>query len=54
VYNEKVHHLFVGFKKVQYSVRRKVFNNILIKFGVSMKLVRLINTCEMKPTVRSA
>jgi hypothetical protein len=37
-YNETVHHLFIGFKKV----RREVLYNILIEFGVPMKLVRLI------------
>ena len=41
-YNEAVHHLFVDFTKAYDSVRREVFNNILIKFGIPMTLVRLI------------
>jgi hypothetical protein len=44
-YNEKVHQLFVDFKKVYDSVRREVLYNNLIKLLVSMKLVRLIKTC---------
>jgi hypothetical protein len=45
-YNETVHQLFVDFKKAyDYSVRRKVLHNILIEFGVPMKLVRLIKMC---------
>jgi hypothetical protein len=39
-YNE----LFIDFKKAYDSVRREVLNNILIEFGVSMKLVRLIKS----------
>jgi hypothetical protein len=41
-YNETVHQLFVDFKKALDSVRRKVFQNILIEFGVPKKLVMLI------------
>jgi hypothetical protein len=37
-----VHQLFVDFKKAYDSVRREVLYNILIEFGVPMKLVRLI------------
>jgi hypothetical protein len=40
--NETVHQLFVDFKKAHDSVRREVLYNILIEFGVPMKLVRLI------------
>jgi hypothetical protein len=40
-YNETVHQIFVDIKKI----RREVFYNILIEFGVSMKLVRLIKMC---------
>jgi hypothetical protein len=41
----KVHQLFIDFKKAYDSVRREVVYNILIEFGVSMKLVRLIKMC---------
>jgi hypothetical protein len=44
-----VHQLFVNFQKAYDSVRRKVFTcNILIEFGVPMKLVRLIKMCLNK------
>jgi hypothetical protein len=43
--NETVHQLFIGFKNAYYSVRREVMYNILIEFGVPMKLVRLIKMC---------
>jgi hypothetical protein len=45
VYNETVHQLFIDFKEAYDSVRREVVNNILIEFGVTMKLVRLIEMC---------
>jgi hypothetical protein len=44
-YNETVYQLFVDFKKAYDSVRREVLYNILIEFGVPMKLVRLIKMC---------
>jgi hypothetical protein len=44
-YYETVHQLFIDFKKTYYSVRREVLYNILIEFGVPMKLVRLIKMC---------
>jgi purine nucleoside phosphorylase len=44
-YKDTVHQLFIDFKKAYDSVRREVLYNILIKFGVPMKLVRLIKTC---------
>jgi len=40
--NETVHQLFIDFKKTYDSVRREALYNILIEFGISMKLVRLI------------
>jgi hypothetical protein len=44
-YNETVHQLFIYFKKAYDSVRREVLYNILIEFGIPMKLVRLTKTC---------
>jgi hypothetical protein len=41
-YIETVRQLFIDFKKAYDSARREVLYNILIEFGVSMKLVRLI------------
>jgi len=38
-------HLFIDFKKTSDSVRREVLYNILIEFGIPMKLVRLIKMC---------
>jgi len=40
-----VHQLFIDFKKAYDSVRREVLYNILIEFGIPMKLVRLIKMC---------
>jgi hypothetical protein len=40
-----VHQLFVNFKKAYDSVRREVLYNILIEFGIPMKLFRLIRMC---------
>jgi len=37
-----VHQLFIDFKKAYDLVRRVVLYNILIEFGIHMKLVRLI------------
>jgi hypothetical protein len=44
-YNETVHQLFIDYKKAYDSVRREILYNILIAFGVPMKLVRLIKMC---------
>jgi hypothetical protein len=41
-YNERVHQLFIDFKKAYDAVRREVLYSILVEFGVPMKLVRLI------------
>jgi hypothetical protein len=40
-----VHQLLVDFKKACDSMRREVLYNILIVFGISMKLFRLIKMC---------
>jgi hypothetical protein len=44
-YNEAMHQLFVDFKKAYDSVRREDLYNILIEFGIPMKLVRLVKMC---------
>jgi hypothetical protein len=44
-YNEAVRHLCVDFKKAYDSIRRDVLCNILIDFGIPLKLVRLIKVC---------
>ena len=41
-YNEKVHQLFIDFKKACDSVGREVLKNIIIESSFLMKLVRLI------------
>jgi hypothetical protein len=38
--NEAVHQLFMNIKKTYDSVRRKVLYNILIEFGIPMKMVK--------------
>ena len=45
-YNEGVYQFFIDFKKAYDTVRREVLYNILIKFGIVMKLVRLIKMCD--------
>jgi hypothetical protein len=37
--------MLVDYKKACDSVRREVLYNILIEFGIPMKLVRLIKMC---------
>jgi hypothetical protein len=44
-YNETVHQLFIDFKKAYGSVRRELLYNILIEFGIPMKLIRFIKMC---------
>jgi hypothetical protein len=53
-YNEAMHQLFIIFKKDYESIRRQVFYNTVISFGIPMKLVILIKTCliETYRTVR--
>ena len=40
-----MHQLCIDLKKVYDSVRKEVLCNILIQFGIHMKLVRLIKLC---------
>ena len=40
-----MHQLFIDFKNAYDSVRREVLYNILIEFGIPMKLARLIKMC---------
>ena len=40
-----MHQLFIDFKKAYDSVKREVLFNMLIEFGIPMKLVRLIKMC---------
>ena len=44
-YNEAKHQLLTDFKKAYDLVRREVLYNILIEFGIPMKLARLIKMC---------
>jgi hypothetical protein len=41
-YNERVHQLFIDFKKAYDSVRREVLYNILVEFWLPIKLLGLI------------
>jgi hypothetical protein len=43
--NGTVQQLFIDFKKAYDSVRKEALYNILIKFGISRKLVGLIKMC---------
>jgi len=40
-----VHQLLIDFKNAYDSFRREVLYNILIEFGIPMKLIRLIKMC---------
>jgi hypothetical protein len=44
-YNEKVHQLFIDFKKAYDSVKANALYNILIKSSISVKLIRLSKMC---------
>jgi hypothetical protein len=43
-YNKAVHQLPIHIKKAYDSVRREILYNILIEFGIPLKLVRLVNS----------
>jgi hypothetical protein len=43
--SEVKHQLFIDFKKAYDSVRGEVLYNILVEFGISMELERLIKMC---------
>ena len=44
-YNEAVHQLIIDFKEACNLVRREVLYDIIIGFGIPMKLARLIKLC---------
>jgi len=52
-YNEAVYQLFIDFKKSYDSVRREDLCNIMIDFGIPMKLVRLIKMCMTESIAES-
>jgi hypothetical protein len=40
-----VHQLFIDFMKAYDSIRREVLYNILVNFGILVKLIRLVKMC---------
>jgi Reverse transcriptase (RNA-dependent DNA polymerase). len=44
-YKNKVYQLVIDFEKAYDSIKRESLYDILIKFGIPKKLVRLIKTC---------
>jgi hypothetical protein len=40
-----MHQLFIDFKKAYDSIKREVLYNILLEFGITKNLVRLIKMC---------
>jgi hypothetical protein len=40
-----MHQLFIDIKKAYDSVRREILYNILMEFGITKKLIRLIIMC---------
>jgi hypothetical protein len=46
--SETVYRLFIEFKKTYNLVRRELLFSILVDFGVTMKLFRLIGVCLNK------
>ena len=51
-YNNNVYQLFIDFEKAYDSINRESLYDILIKFGVPKKLVRLIKICLDKLRVK--
>jgi hypothetical protein len=51
-YNTTVHQLFIDIKKAYDSARREVLYNILLQFGVPMKLVRMIKMCSNETYIK--
>jgi hypothetical protein len=49
-YDEAVHQLFTDFKKAYDSVSRELLYNVLIEFGIPIKMVQLI---KIKPIAES-
>jgi hypothetical protein len=47
-YNGTVHQLFIDFKKACDSIEREVLYNILLEFGITKTLVRLIKMCLLE------
>jgi len=52
-YNETVRQLFIDFRKTYDSVRRQVLFNILIEFGIPMKVLRLKKNMLLKCVAES-
>jgi len=48
-----MHQLFIDYKKAYDSLRREVLHNILIAFGIPMKLVQLIRVCVNETIVEA-
>jgi hypothetical protein len=44
--------LFIDFKKAYDAVGRKVWHNVLVKFGIPMKLVKKIKMCLNETYIR--
>jgi hypothetical protein len=43
-----VHQLFIDFRKAYDSIKREVLYSILLEFGITKKVVRLIKMCLNK------
>jgi hypothetical protein len=47
-YNRTIHQISIDLKKAHDQVKREILYNILIEFGIPMKLVKLIKMCFNK------